>query len=195
MFITAKIDFIFTSLTAVQIYDFHIFTTVYSPLHGFIWNQHSWLVSSVGRALHRYPRGYGFKSLPAWIFFRPSFYYYLSSVHYCEDRFHIQEMLLFAHLEKQLHGKDRLWEIRPTQRSVIARQQNMTSDGGRREETELSHLTRETKNRTSQYWSHNAIKAYNFLGKAQNRSRKVDKRDTSTWISFTLFKSRFPSLL
>ena len=83
------------------------------------------------------------------------------------------------------------YEIRPTQRSVIARQQNMTSDGGRREETELSHLTRETKNRTSQYWSHNAIKAYNFLGKAQNRSRKVDKRDTSTWISFTLFKSRF----
>ena len=102
MFITAKIDFIFTSLTAVQIYDFHIFTTVYSPLHGFIWNQHSWLVSSVGRALHRYPRGHGFKSRTGLNFF------HLSSVHYCEDRFHIQEMLLFAHLEKQLHGKDRL---------------------------------------------------------------------------------------
>ena len=41
MFITAKIAFIFTSLTAVQIYDFHIFTTVYLPLHGFIWNQYS----------------------------------------------------------------------------------------------------------------------------------------------------------
>ena len=41
VFITAKITFIFTSLSAVQIYDFHIFTAVYSPLHGFIWNQHS----------------------------------------------------------------------------------------------------------------------------------------------------------
>ena len=41
VFINAKIAFIFTSLTAVQVYDFHIFTAVYSPLHGFIWNQHS----------------------------------------------------------------------------------------------------------------------------------------------------------
>ena len=30
----------FTSLSAVQMYDFHIFLTVYSSLHGFIWNQH-----------------------------------------------------------------------------------------------------------------------------------------------------------
>ena len=36
---TTKIDFIFTSLSAVQIYDFHIYTVVYSPLHGIIWNQ------------------------------------------------------------------------------------------------------------------------------------------------------------
>ena len=40
MFITAKMAFIFTALIAVQIYDFHIFTVVYWPLHGFIWNQH-----------------------------------------------------------------------------------------------------------------------------------------------------------
>ena len=40
-FITAKIVSIFPSLSAVQIYDFHVFTVVYSPLHGFIWNQHS----------------------------------------------------------------------------------------------------------------------------------------------------------
>ena len=39
MFFTAKIAFIFTSLSAVQIYDYHIFTVVYSLLHGFIWNQ------------------------------------------------------------------------------------------------------------------------------------------------------------
>ena len=31
---------VMNTLTAVQIYDFHIFITVYSPLHGFIWNQH-----------------------------------------------------------------------------------------------------------------------------------------------------------
>ena len=41
MFITVKIAFFFTSLTAVQLYDFNIFTAIYSPLHGFIWNQHS----------------------------------------------------------------------------------------------------------------------------------------------------------
>ena len=27
-------------LSAVQIYDFHILTVVYSPLYGLIWNQH-----------------------------------------------------------------------------------------------------------------------------------------------------------
>ena len=36
-----KIAYIFISLSAVQIYDFHIFTVVYSPLHGFIWYQHN----------------------------------------------------------------------------------------------------------------------------------------------------------
>ena len=41
VFITAKIAFIFMSLSAIQIYDFHIFTVVYSPLHGFIWNQNN----------------------------------------------------------------------------------------------------------------------------------------------------------
>ena len=39
MFITVKMAFIFTALIAVQIYDFHIFTVVYWPLHGLIWNQ------------------------------------------------------------------------------------------------------------------------------------------------------------
>ena len=41
VFIIAKMSFIFTSLSAVQIYDFHIFTFVYSPLHGYIWYQHN----------------------------------------------------------------------------------------------------------------------------------------------------------
>ena len=94
MFITTKIAFIFKQLTAVQIYDFHIFTTVYSPLHGFIWKQHSdqlsvgllaqWVEHCTGIA-----EVMGSNSVQAWIFFRPSFRYYLSSVHYSEDRFHI----------------------------------------------------------------------------------------------------------
>ena len=37
---TKSIFAVMNTLTAVQIYDFHIFITVYSPLHGFIWNQH-----------------------------------------------------------------------------------------------------------------------------------------------------------
>ena len=32
---------IFELLSAVQIYDFHIFLAVYLSLHGFIWNQHN----------------------------------------------------------------------------------------------------------------------------------------------------------
>ena len=68
VFIAAKIAFIFTSLSAVQMYDFHIFTVVYSPLHGFIWNQLK-LVSSVGRALYLYRRGHGFKSRTGLNFF------------------------------------------------------------------------------------------------------------------------------
>ena len=40
MCITAR-SLLFTSLSAVQIYDFHIFLAVYLSLHGFIWNQHN----------------------------------------------------------------------------------------------------------------------------------------------------------
>ena len=40
VFITARIASIFISSTAVHIYEFHIFTVIYSPLHRFIWNQH-----------------------------------------------------------------------------------------------------------------------------------------------------------
>ena len=32
---------IFTSLSAVHIYDFHIVTVIYSSHHGFVWNQHN----------------------------------------------------------------------------------------------------------------------------------------------------------
>ena len=37
----AWIAFIFVSSTAVRIYDFHIFTVIYSPVGGFICNQNN----------------------------------------------------------------------------------------------------------------------------------------------------------
>ena len=54
----------------------------------------SWLVSSVGRALHRYRRGHGFKSRTDLNFFQAFFHYCFSSVHNCENRFHIQVFIL-----------------------------------------------------------------------------------------------------
>ena len=96
VFITAKIAFIFTSLSAVQIYDFHIFTFVYSPLHGFIWYQNNdQLPVSIGLLTQMVEHctgiveAMGSNSVQAWIFFRPYFHDRSSSVYYCEDRFHI----------------------------------------------------------------------------------------------------------
>ena len=66
-----------------------LFTTSRVYLETTQWPALSWLVSSVGRALHQYHRGHGFKSRTGLNFFKPSFHYYLSSVHYSEDRFHI----------------------------------------------------------------------------------------------------------
>ena len=41
MFITVKITFIFNSYPAVHMYDFHIFTVIYSSLHVCIMNPHN----------------------------------------------------------------------------------------------------------------------------------------------------------
>ena len=41
MFISAKIAFIFISKPTVHIHDFHVFTIIYSSLHGFITHQHN----------------------------------------------------------------------------------------------------------------------------------------------------------
>ena len=48
----------------------------------------SQLVSSVGRAPHRYRRGHGLKSRTGLNFFRPYFHYCPSSANYCEDHFY-----------------------------------------------------------------------------------------------------------
>ena len=88
------IRYILTALSAVQIYIFHIFTIVYSPFHGCIWNQHNDQLS-VGLLAQLVERCTGIAEVmgsnpvQAWIFFRPYFYYCLSSVRYCEDHFHI----------------------------------------------------------------------------------------------------------
>ena len=96
VFITAKIAFIFTSLSEVQIYDFHIFTFVYSPLHGFIWYQNNdqlpveiGLLAQMVEHCTGIVEAMGSNSVQAWIFFRPYFHDCSSSVYYCEDRFHI----------------------------------------------------------------------------------------------------------
>ena len=60
----------------------------------------SWLVGSVGRALHQHRRGHGFKSRADLNFFsRPYFHYCLSSVHYCEDRFNNQLYIMSYHVQ------------------------------------------------------------------------------------------------
>ena len=91
-------SFIFTSLSAVQIHDFHIFTTVYSPLHGFIWNQHSdqlpvGLLAQLVEHCTGIAEVMGSNPVQAWIFLRPSFHYCLSSVHNYEDGFHIHSLI------------------------------------------------------------------------------------------------------
>ena len=103
VFITAKIAFIFTSLSAVQIYDFHILTDVYSPLYGFIWNQHNdqFPVGLLAQLVERYTDIAEVMSsnlVQAWIFFRPFFHYYSSSVHYCKDHFHILVFICISNI-------------------------------------------------------------------------------------------------
>ena len=66
VFITAMINHIFISFSAVQIYEFS-YTHLYSlPFTGILRTykvaSSQWLDNSVGRALHRYCRGHGFES-------------------------------------------------------------------------------------------------------------------------------------
>ena len=113
--ITAKIAFIFTSLSAVQIYDFHIFTFVYSSLHGLIWNQNDYQLP-VGLLAHLVEHCTGITEVmgsnpvQAWIFFRLYFHYCSTSVHYCVDRFHIHVFnrssdILLSYIHSRLKWK------------------------------------------------------------------------------------------
>ena len=67
----------------------HLFTTSQVYLEPTLWPAPSWLVNSVGRVLHWYCRGHGFKFRTGLNFFWLYFHYFLSSVHNCEDRSNI----------------------------------------------------------------------------------------------------------
>ena len=82
------IDSILVSSTAVHTYDFHMFIAI---IHHFeaLFDNPSWLVSSVGRTLHRYRRGHGFKSRTRLNFFQVLFSTTrFGSVLSCEDLLH-----------------------------------------------------------------------------------------------------------
>ena len=97
VFITIKIAFIFTSLSAVHIYDIHIFTVIYSKEYCLCIENNSGTEydSDLRSNEHYFNR---LLTCGIWthdlgdtgaIFFRPSFHYCFSSIHYCEDRYHI----------------------------------------------------------------------------------------------------------
>ena len=95
---------LFTSLFAVQTYDFHIFTVLYSPLHRFIWNQQNdqLSVGSLAQLVEHWTgvtEVMGSNPVQAWIFFRSYFRYCSSSVHYCEDCFHINIFICSSNIQ------------------------------------------------------------------------------------------------
>ena len=101
VFITVRITFIFTSLSTVHIYDFHIFTVIYSSLHGFMWNQHNdqlpvGLLAQLVEHCIGIARVMGSNPVQAWNFFRHYFNYCSSSVHYHKDHFYIQIFLYIS---------------------------------------------------------------------------------------------------
>ena len=66
-----SVEIIFVSSTAAHMYDFLIFIDIIHHLEGLFGP--SWLVSSVGRVLHRYREGHGFKSRTGLNFFQALF--------------------------------------------------------------------------------------------------------------------------
>ena len=91
VFISATIAYIFFSSTAIHIYDFHMFTVIYSPPCGFIWTKHNnqLPVGLLAQFVERCT-GHGFKSRTGLNLFRSYFHNYLISVYNCEDRFLIR---------------------------------------------------------------------------------------------------------
>ena len=80
----------------------HLFTTSQIYLEPTQWPAPSWLVSSVGRAMHWNCRGHEFKSRTGLDFFSGLNYFHhcLGSVHNCKDSFHIH---FFNHTSHYFH--------------------------------------------------------------------------------------------
>ena len=93
VFITVRMVSIFVSSIAVHIYDFHIFTVIIHHMESSFeptrWPAPSWLVSSFGKALHRYRKGHGLKSRTGLNFFRPYFNNYFIIVHNSQNCFYV----------------------------------------------------------------------------------------------------------
>ena len=86
------------SLSTVHMYNFHIFTVIYSSFYRFIWNQHNdqfpvGLLAQLVEHCTGITMVMGSNPIQAWIFFRPYFHYCSSSVYYCKYCFHIQKIL------------------------------------------------------------------------------------------------------
>ena len=84
----------FTECTDIEVYLREANHDEYLPLQGFIWNQHNdqlpvGLLAQLFERCTSIAEIMGSNPVQAWIFFRPYFHYCSSSVHYCEDRFHI----------------------------------------------------------------------------------------------------------
>ena len=115
MFITARIAFIhvFNRSSNIWLPYIHnrLFTTSRVYLEPTQWPTSSRLVSSVGRAPHRYRRGHGFKSRTGLIFFfRPYFHHCLSTVHYCEGHFHIHAFIRSSNIwPSYIHSRLYIW--------------------------------------------------------------------------------------
>ena len=79
--------------------DFHILSVIWQKykklteisINNFTHMKSYALLAQLVEALHRFCRGFGFKSRTGLNFFLALFYYCLSSVHYCEDRFQIKK--------------------------------------------------------------------------------------------------------
>ena len=89
--------------SAGHIYDFHIFTVIYSSLRGLIWNQHNdQLPVGLLANLIGYCSGIaevmGSNPVQAWLVFQALIHYCSNRVHYCEDRFQIHVFIRSSHI-------------------------------------------------------------------------------------------------
>ena len=96
--LSGRVTDVMQYLLWLRIYESHIFLTIYSSLHGFIWNQHHdqlpvGLSAQLVERCTSIAEVMGLNPVQAWIFFRPYFHYCPSRAHYCKDHFHSLQVL------------------------------------------------------------------------------------------------------